>query len=99
MGPIEWFKLIEEIAFEWGWRKDNDLSTETNLVIGIGGEEHGISYSIKVTPKGWLNVHFWYSDTYKSDAVYSLRSTSEVDMFCSLLRDTYSIRARRRLGK
>lgn len=99
MNAQDWFALIEEMAFQWGWKKNSNLSTSTNLVIGIGGDEHGIGYSIKTTPKGWLNVHFWYSDTYKSDAVYSLRNTSEVAIFCSLLRDTYSIRAKRRIGK
>lgn len=99
MNYKEWYLLIEEMAFEWGWKKNTDLSTSTDLVIGIGGEDHGISYSIKTAPKGWLNVHFWYSNTYKSDAVYSLRSTAEVIAFCSLLRDTYLIRSKRRLGK
>jgi hypothetical protein len=95
----QWIDQIRECSVEYGWKIDANLSINGDLVIGFGGDEHGISYSIKRTPKGWLNVHFWYSDTYKSDAVYSLRSSGEVGVFLALLRDTYAIRSRRRLGK
>lgn len=95
----EWLEQIRLCALEYGWKVEPSMSTNNDLVIGFGGEEHGISYALKRTPKGWLNVHFWYSTTYKSDAVYSLRSTGEVGIFIALLRDTYAIRSRRRIGK
>jgi hypothetical protein len=95
----EWLEQIRKCAVEYGWKVDQALSQNGDLVIGIGGDEHGISYALKRTPKYWLNVHFWYSTTYKSDAVYSLRSTGEVGIFIALLRDTYAIRSRRRIGK
>lgn len=99
MDAEDWLALIEEVGIEWSWKKNNELSTDTELVIRIGGDDHGIGYSIKTTPKGWLNVHFLDADTYKSAAVYSLRDTHEVTIFCALLRDTYAIRAKRRVGK
>lgn len=90
---------IRDCAVEYGWKINHNESSNYDLVIGFGGDEHGISYALKRTSKGWLNVHFWYSTSYKSDAVYSLRSTGEVGVFIALLRDTYAIRSRRRIGK
>lgn len=95
----KWMDQIQSCAVDYGWKVDHK-DTVHDLVIGFGGDDHGIAYAIKTVPgKGWLNVHFWYSTTYKSDAVYSLRSDGEVGVFIALLRDTYAIRSRRRIGK
>lgn len=94
-----WITQIKDCAVEYGWKVDHQDILH-DLVIGFGGDEHGIAYAIKTASgKGWLNVYFWYSNTYKSDAVYSLRTAGEVGVFIALLRDTYSIRSRRRIGK
>ena len=89
--------LIKEVATHWGWKVGEDAKFDFRIY--IGGDDHGIGYGVKSTSKGWLNVHPWYTTSAYSEAVFSLRDASEVTIFCSLLRDTYLIRAKRRVGK
>jgi hypothetical protein len=95
----EWVEQVRVCSLDYGWKVIPGQAPSEDLVIGFGGDEHGIAYALRKTSKGWLNVHFWYSTTYKSDAVYSLRTAGEVAVFIALLRDTYAIRSRRRIGK
>ncbi len=53
---------------------------------------------MRITSKGWVNMHFWYSTTCKLNAVYSLRSVREVGLFVGIFRGTYTTFSRRPVG-
>lgn len=92
----QWMDFIEQVAIGQDWQV-----TRTKLQLRIFDDNHhATAFQVKLNRVGYLQIHAWETSHPKVDsygrAIYSLRTESDVVMFCNILMASTAIRAMRR---
>jgi hypothetical protein len=92
----QWMDFIEQVAAEQDW----EVGRSKLQMRIFDGNHHATAFQVKVNRVGYLQVHAWETSHPKEDkygrAIYSLRTESDVVMFCNILMASTAIRAKRR---
>lgn len=87
------FRIIKEVAEENGYLIEirSDECYEIHL-----GVHHGVDFLVESNSSGYIQCGQWDENGERySRAVYSIRTTTDVIQFCSILINSAQIRARR----
>jgi hypothetical protein len=91
-----WMDFIGKVAADHNWQIDR---AKTRMRI-FDQNHHATAFLVKANRVGYLQVHAWETSHPKKDlygrAIYSIRSETDVVVFCNILIASNSIRAMRR---
>lgn len=87
------FRIINEVAEENEFIVEKYSDECYRIHLGL---HHGVDFLVESNSTGYIQCKQWDENTDEFNrAVYSLRYTSDVIYFCTILMNSASIRARR----